>query len=104
MKTTVKFFAACAAALVSLSSCEVEKLIQDPEEFTHTVTFIAENVDTKTTMNIAGDVVSFSFTDADKARIKVYENGIEGTVNTETSTVEGGKLSIVATFSGSGDS
>lgn len=99
MKTTLKSFAAIAAALVSLSSCEVERLIQEPEELTHTVSFIAENVGTKTTAAIDGLTVNYSWTTGDADRFDVYENGVVAT-KTEGILGEDGIMTLKATFAG----
>ena len=78
MKTNLRFLALSAAILSMFTACQREELEQNqkPETLTHSVTFVAGAPETKTTVDIRdGETAKFAWTDGDKNRISVYENG-----------------------------
>ena len=102
MKTNFRFLALSAAILSMFTACQREELEQNqkPEALTHSVTFVAGAPETKTTVDISdGKTAKFAWTDGDKNRISVYENG---KVATKTECVlADGVMTIKATFKGS---
>lgn len=102
MKTNLRFLALSAAILSMFTACQREELEQNqkPETLTHSVTFVAGAPETKTTVDIRdGETAKFAWTDGDKNRISVYENG---KVATKTECVlADGVMTIKATFEGS---
>lgn len=102
MKTNFRFLALSAAILSMFTACQREELEQNqkPEALTHSVTFVAGAPETKTTVDIRdGETAKFAWTDGDKNRISVYENGKVAT-KTECGLADG-VMTIKATFEGS---
>ena len=102
MKTNFRFLALSAAILSMFTACQREELEQNqkPETLTHSVTFVAGAPETKTTVDISdGKTAKFAWTDGDKNRISVYENGKVAT-KTECGLADG-VMTIKATFEGS---
>ena len=105
MKTIFKTLALSAAFLSMFTACQREELEQNQEPETpktHTVTFVADSPETKTTVDISdGKTAKFAWTADDVSRFTVYENGVPANEN-ETLGVLGkdGKMTIMATFDG----
>ena len=101
MKSALKTFFAFAVLAFALVSCSVSELMpQNPTGPTHTVKFITESPETKTTVSIEGAVATFSWTEGDIERLTVKENGVEGTIDTHNSKIQDGLLTVYATFPG----
>ena len=102
MKTNFRFLALSAAILSMFTACQREELEQNqkPENLTHSVTFVAGAPETKTTVDISDEkTAKFAWTDGDKNRISVYENGVAATK--EECGLADGVMTIKATFEGS---
>ena len=102
MKTNLRFLALSAAILSMFTACQREELEQNqkPETLTHSVTFVAGAPETKTTVDIRdGETAKFAWTDGDKNRISVYENGKAATK--KECGLADGVMTIKATFEGS---
>lgn len=102
MKTNYRFLALSAAILSMFTACQREELEQNqkPEALTHSVTFVAGAPETKTTVDISdGKTAKFAWTDDDKNRISVYENGKAATK--KECGLADGVMTIKATFEGS---
>ena len=102
MKTNLRFLALSAAILSMFTACQREELEQNqkPEAVTHSVTFVAGAPETKTTVDVSdGETAKFAWTDGDKNRISVYENGVAATK--EECGLADGVMTIKATFEGS---
>ena len=102
MKTNLRFLALSAAILSMFTACQREELEQNqkPENLTHSVTFVAGAPETKTTVDISDEkTAKFAWTDGDKNRISVYENGVAATK--EECGLADGVMTIKATFEGS---
>lgn len=103
MKNIFKSFAAFVFAALAISSCANSELVPEtPKGPTHTVKFTAGVPETKTNMNIDPDskAVTYSWTNDDLTRLAVYENGFEGQIDVEKSTISATSLVIYATFEG----
>ena len=102
MKTNFRFLALSAAILSMFTACQREELEQNqkPEAVTHSVTFVAGAPETKTTVDVSdGETAKFAWTDGDKNRISVYENGKVATK--KECVLADGVMTIKATFEGS---
>ena len=102
MKTNFRFLALSAAILSMFTACQREELEQNqkPETLTHSVTFVAGAPETKTTVDIRdGETAKFAWTDGDKNRISVYENGKVATK--KECRLADGVMTIMAEFEGS---
>lgn len=102
MKTNFRFLALSAAILSMFTACQREELEQNqkPEALTHSVTFVAGAPETKTTVDISDEkTAKFAWTDGDKNRISVYENGKAATK--KECVLADGVMTIKATFEGS---
>ena len=95
-----KLLAISAIALLGFSACQQETIAPEvTPDATHTVTFVAGAPETKTTVTIDGNTAKFAWTEYDKSRFTVYENG---TAAKETIGVleKDGKMTLSATFAG----
>ena len=104
MKTMYKSIMLIAAAAMTFAGCNVEP-IETPEEttYTHTVTFIACQDDTKTTMDINNGVASFDWDTADINYFYIYENAYTNKAKDAVGRIdENGKMQITATFENGG--
>lgn len=100
MKNIFKLFVVCAFATLGFSACQQEEINYNEESATHTVTFIAESPETKTTVDISdGKTAKFAWTAADVNRFTVYENGTEAT--SASGSLSDGIMTVKATFAGS---
>lgn len=109
MKNIFRFIAASASKAVALagmgllalalSGCTQSEIAPDTVP-THTVRFTADGPLTKTTMAIDGTTVTFNWSTEDIARLKVWENGEAGTIDTEKSKINDGLLTLFASFPG----
>ena len=102
MKTNFRFLALSAAILSMFTACQREELEQNqkPEALTHSVTFVAGAPETKTTVDISDEeTAKFAWTDGDKNRISVYENGKVATK--KECRLADGVMTIMAEFEGS---
>ena len=100
MKNIFKLFVACAFATLGFSACQQEEINYNEESATHTVTFIAESPETKTTVDISdGNTAIFAWTAQDEKRFTVYENGTEAT--SASGSLSDGTMTVNATFKGS---
>lgn len=103
MKNVLKSFAAFIFAALAISSCANSELVPEtPKGPTHTVKFTSGVPETKTDMDINPEskAVTYTWTDEDLNRLTVYENGVEGTIDTENSSISAASLVIYATFEG----
>lgn len=97
-----KLLVISAIALLGFSACQQEEIAPEvtPGE-THTVTFVAAAPETKTTVDISdGTTAKFAWTEYDKSRFTVYENG---TAAKETNGILDDtkrKMTLKATFEG----
>ena len=97
-----KLLVISAIALLGFSACQQETIAPEvtPGE-THTVTFVAGAPETKTTVDISdGTTAKFAWTEYDKSRFTVYENG---TAAKETNGILDDtkrKMTLKATFEG----
>ena len=99
MKNIFKLFVACAFATLGFSACQQEEINYNEESATHTVTFIAESPETKTTVDISdGKTAKFAWTAEDVDRFTVYENGTEATK--ASGSLSDGTMTVKATFEG----
>ena len=99
MKNVARLIGASALAALALSACSRSELV--PYSIpTHSVKFVTESPETKTTVSIEGSVATFSWTDGDIARLNVWEDGIKGTIDTERSKIEDRLLTLFASFPG----
>lgn len=96
----LKTFALSALSLFGFAACQQVEIAPDvTPEATHTVTFVAEAPETKTTVSIEGSTAKFAWTKGDENKFTAYE---DGNAATETIGVLGddGKMTITATFEG----
>lgn len=101
MKNIFKLFIACAFATLGFSACQQEEINYNEETATHTVTFIAESPETKTTVDISdGETAKFAWTDDDQDRFTAYENGTAATETVGILDDKTGKMTLMATFTG----
>lgn len=97
----IKAFAFLFVAIFSFASCNEElQPTPDWDGETHTVRFVTGNPDTKTTVDNQDGKAVYSWEESDLARIHVFEDGVEGTVNVEECSVEPDCLLLDVTFSG----
>lgn len=99
----LKTFALSALSLFGFAACQQVEIAPDvTPEATHTVTFVAEAPETKTTVDISdGATAKFAWTKADESRFTIYENGTAASENETTGDLgEDGKMTIMATFEG----
>lgn len=100
MKNIFKLLVACAFATLGFSACQQEEINYNEESATHTVTFIAESPETKTTVDISDKkTAKFAWTAQDEKRFTVYENDTEAT--SAPGSLSDGKMTVKATFAGS---
>lgn len=92
-------FALAAFALLGFAACQQEEFAPEIKNPTHSVTFVAGAPETKTTATIEGSTVNYAWTEADKDRFTVYENGVAATTVT-AKLGDDGKMSMTATFPG----
>ena len=97
-----KLLAISAIALLGFSACQQETIAPEvTPDATHTVTFVAGAPETKTTVDISdGTTAKFAWTEYDKSRFTVYENG---TAAKETNGILDDtkrKMTLKATFEG----
>ena len=93
-----------AAAAMAFSACNVEP-IEAPEEATgtHEVTFVASQVETKTTMDIQNGIASFDWEEADVNYFHIFENEYSYKAkDTEGTIDDNGLMQITATFENGG--
>ena len=96
-----KIFALSAIALLGISACQQKEIAPEvTPEATHTVTFVADAPETKTTVDINGETAQFAWTKADEGRFTLYENGTEATETVGILKDETGKMTLMATFEG----
>lgn len=100
MKNITKFFVLAIASILGLAACQQEIAPEKPATATHTVTFVAETPQTKTTATITDGVVKYNWTEDDantEGKFRVFENGNEaGFVLAQLE--EDGRMNITATF------
>ena len=92
-------FALAAFALLGFAACQQEEFAPEIKNPTHSVTFVAGAPETKTTATIDGTTVNYAWTEADKDRFTVYENGVAATT-VAAKLGDDGKMSMTATFPG----
>lgn len=103
MKISFKSFVLSAAALLGLAACQQEIAPEKPATATHTVTFVAETPQTKTTATITDGVVKYNWTEDDantEGKFRVFENRNEASF-VLAQLEEDGRMNITATFDGS---
>lgn len=102
MKKISKLFALAVASILGLAACQQEIAPQKPATATHTVTFVAETPQTKTTVDISdGATAKYAWSKSDEGRFTVY--GINGETITPATDVVGdldadNKMTIIAEF------
>lgn len=95
----LKTFALSALSLFGFAACQQVEIAPDvTPEATHTVTFVAGAPETKTTVDISDGTAKFAWTEDDKSRFTVYENGVPAT--TITAGITDGIMSMLAEFPG----
>ena len=100
MKRTFKSIMFVAAAAMAFTACNVEP-IETPEVTTgtHTVKFIASQVDTKTTMDINDGVACFDWEEADVNYFYIFENEYYYEAKDVIGDIdENGAMQLMATF------
>lgn len=107
MKSTVKSILLIAAAAMAFSACNEEPLetpkTSEGTNGTHKVTFIASQVETKTTMGINDGVASFDWEKADVDFFHIFENEYSYKAKaTEGKIGNDGLMQITATFENGG--
>ncbi|MGM9764292.1 MAG: Ig domain-containing protein [Candidatus Cryptobacteroides sp.] len=103
MKKISKLFALAVASILGLAACQQEIAPQKPATATHTVTFVAETPQTKTTATITDGVVKYNWTEDDantEGKFRVFENRNEASF-VLAQLEEDGRMNITATFDGS---
>lgn len=104
MKHSFIRLAALATAILSFAACQKETETPKNETgTTHTISFIADVPNTKTSAAIDGDKVNYSWTKADEDKFTVYEIIDEAPTAAETTTAElseDGVMTISALFEG----
>jgi len=101
MKRIIKSYVLAVIAVAALFSCQEKLTEKSPESGkTHRVSFVTDIDDvTKTTMEIEEGVARFSWAEADKNNIRVFENDVKCIVAPGDVTIgEDGKLSFSAEF------
>lgn len=104
MKMTIKSIMSLAAAAMAFMACNVEP-VETPEETagTHKVTFVASQVETKTTMDINDGVASFDWEEADVNYFHIFENEYSYKAkDAEGIIADNGLMQITATFENGG--
>lgn len=103
MKKLIAGLAVFSAMLIAFASCQKDsELPVGPK--THTVTFVADQTVTKTSFELDGSIVNYSWTATDaendengSLHFSVYENGVEA--ESVTAELDGaGLMTITATF------
>lgn len=90
MKNIIKSFAALAASLLAFNACQNELAPVEQVRSTHKVTFVADSPATKTSYEVNGNVVDYSWSLTDQTdhttgegkrpeKFQVFENGIAAT-------------------------
>lgn len=104
MKRTFKSILSVAAAAMAFTACNVEP-VEAPVETVgaHKVSFVASQVDTKTTMSINEGIASFAWEEADCDGFYIYENGVIADDYTADIN-DDGLIEIMADFKGEGSS
>ena len=92
--------AALTATVIALAACSKENEVNEPAPTTHSIHFAASQTDTRTMMEIKDGKAFFSWEDADRNNIHIYESGREAEVEASLD-VEGKIMSFIATFPGS---
>lgn len=98
MKKLLTYSAAIIAACAALVSCNKEQaFIEEPAVKTHSISFIADQLDTKTSMTIEDKVATFKWEDTDAENVFVYEDETPGNVSAD---FDENKLIVLASFDG----
>ena len=90
---------ALIAACALLTSCNKEQIVENETSLTHSISFVADQAETKTTMTIGTSTATFEWEDSDENSFTVYEGDakatdVSGKIGTD------GKMAVNATFSG----
>lgn len=104
MMKTFKSIMYIAAAAMAFTACNVEP-IEAPEETvgTHTVTFVASQLDTKTTMDINNGIASFDWEEVDVDYFHIFENEYSNKATEYAADIdENGAMQLMATFENGG--
>ena len=97
----LKTFALSALSLFGFAACQQVEIAPDvTPEATHTVTFVAEAPETKTTVSIEGNTATFAWTEYDKSRFTVYENRTPAKKTNGILDDTKRKMTLKATFEG----
>lgn len=102
MKNITKFFVLAIASILGLAACRQKIAPEKPATATHTVTFVAETPQTKTTATITDGVVKYNWTEDDantEGKFRVFENGNEASF-VLAQLEEDGRMNITTTFDG----
>ncbi len=104
MKKIFGLFAVLAALLLGLNACQKEIVPVEKPVVSHTISFVADAPQTKTTATIDTDnkTVDYRWTEADKDRFSVYEinDGVYTSATSVTGVLMDGKMSLMAVFGG----
>lgn len=104
MKKNSKLIFASAAMLAAFVSCQRVEEISEAPKTTHTVKFTTE-LPTKTSYVVDKDnnTVKYSWENADKDRLHVFDGEEEGTINSFNIDEETGVLRLEVSFNGSSE-
>ena len=98
MKNSVKFISIIALAATALFACSKTEVDVKDSTFTHRVSILASQVETKTAINEGADAASFVWSADDASRFTIKENDVTGTDVTLTLSNENAKGVLSATF------
>lgn len=99
MKQTFKSLAALAAMALSLVACQKE--VEAPQEevaHKHSIVFTAGTPETKTTVANENGKAVYSWENSDLDLLHIYEDGEEGEIDKEKSTISAKSLEVTADF------
>ena len=99
MKQTFKSLAAFAAMALSLVACQKE--VEAPQEevaHKHSIVFTAGTPETKTTVANENGKAVYSWENSDLDLLHIYEDGEEGEIDKEKSTISAKSLEVTADF------
>lgn len=99
MKNVLKSIMFVAVAAMAFASCSVEPVeVTDNSSGSHKVSFIASQLDTKTTMEISDGIASFSWEKADEEYFHIFENGVPAVETTGVIDENNGTMQIMSEF------
>jgi len=101
MKTILSILSSASAIILAVTSCQ-KQMNEAPQADSHTVTFVTEDSDTRTSIiaDASEHSVRFTWTNTPVSFIHLYENGKEGSSATCNTSDNDSKATLSATFSG----